>query len=103
MSTLGREVWTADRREEENGLQILGTPVGTAAYVEARARERLEEEKRLLQELPELPDLQCAWLLLYLSAAARANHLLRVVPPHEATAYAELHDEEMWRGLCALL
>ena len=54
LATLGREVWTADRREEENGLQILGTPVGTAAYVEARARERLEEEKRLLQELPEL-------------------------------------------------
>ena len=78
LASLGAEVWVADRRKEENGLQILGTPVGTAAYVEARARERLEEEKRLLQHLPELPDLQCTWLLPCLSPAARANHLRRV-------------------------
>ena len=76
LASLGGEVWTADRRAAENGLRILGTPVGTAAYVEAHARARPEEERRLLRELPELPDLQCAWLLPYFSAAARANHPL---------------------------
>ncbi len=77
--------------------------MGTPAYAAAHAAERLAEEKRLLAELPELPDLQCAWLLLYFSAAARANHLLRVVPPAEIAGYAEQHDEAMWVALCALL
>ena len=48
-------------------MRILGTPLGTPAYAAAHAEERLAEEKRLLAELPELPDLQCAWLLLMLS------------------------------------
>ncbi len=30
------------------------------------------------------------------------KRLLRVVPPQEVAAYAALHDEEMWRTLCAL-
>ena len=86
------EHWTADKPDAENGVRILGTPLGTPAYAAAHAAERLAEEKRLLAELPELPDLQCAWLLLYFSAAARANHLLRVVPPEEIANYAKLHD-----------
>ena len=84
-------------------MRILGTPLGTPAYAAAHAAERLAEEKRLLAELPELPDLQCAWLLLYFSAAARANHLLRVVPPGEIATYAMLHDDAVWDALCSLL
>ena len=97
------DAWTADRPAAENGLRILGTPVGTPEFAAAHARERLEEERRLLAHLPELPDLQCAWLLLYFSAAARANHLLRVVPPLEIARYAEAHDDAMWDTLCHLL
>ena len=69
----------------------------------AHANNRLEEEKRLLDHLPELPDLQCAWLLLYFSAAAQANRLLRVVPPRDVAGYAALHDEAMWCTLCKML
>ena len=50
---------------------------------------RLDEQTRLLEHLPELPDLQCAWLLLYFSAAARAKRLLRVVPPRDVAGYIE--------------
>ena len=32
--------------------------------------------KTLLRQLPKLPDLRCAWLLLSFSAALRANHAL---------------------------
>ena len=84
-------------------MRILGTPLGTPAYAAAHAAERLAEEKRLLAELPDLPDLQCAWLLLYFSAAARTNHLLRVVPPDDIAPYAALHDDEIWNTLCSLL
>jgi hypothetical protein len=100
---LGPEVWTADRPDEENGIRVLGTPIGTAAYVAAHAQERQREEERLLHELPELPDLQCAWLLLYFSAAARASRLLRVLPMREVATYVALHDTAMWDTLCKLL
>ena len=93
----------ADKPDAENGVRILGTPLGTPAYAAAHAAERLAEEKRLLAELPELPDLQCAWLLLYFSAAARANPLLRVVPPEGIANYAKPHDDEVWATLCSLL
>ena len=55
------------------------------------ARERLQEQG-LLAELPQLPDLQCAWLLLLFCAAPRAQHLLRTVPPSQSAAHAETHD-----------
>ena len=97
------EHWTADKADAENGVRILGTPLGTPAYAAAHAAERLAEEKRLLAELPNLPDHQCAWLLLYFSAAARANHLLRVVPPDDIAPYAALHDDDIWNTLCSLL
>ena len=63
----------------------------------------MKDEQHLLNMLPKLPDLQCAWLLLYFSAAARANHLLRVVPPAEVAGYAEQHDDAMSEALRALL
>ena len=96
-------VWKGDMPPEKNGMVILGTPVGNSAFVEQHGKERLEEEKKLLSVLPDLPDLQCAWLLLYFSATPRANHLLRAVPPDLVHAYAEARDEEVWKTLKKLL
>ena len=53
----GEEIWIADLPDERNGVTILGTPLGAPAFVAAHANNRLEEEKRLLDHLPELPDL----------------------------------------------
>ena len=85
------------------GFVALGTPIGAPEYVAACARERLEQEQGLLAELPQLPDLQCAWLLLLFCAAPRAQHLLRTVPPSQSAAYAEAHDHAVWGTLQALL
>ena len=57
----------------------------------------------MLAELPQLPDLQCAWLLLLFCAAIRAQHLLRTVPPSQSAAYAEAHDHAVWGPPQALL
>ena len=46
------------------GFVARGTPIGTPEYVRAWGAERLEAEDTLLRQLPQLPDLQCAWLLL---------------------------------------
>ena len=81
----------------------LGTPIGAPEFVAACARERLEQERGLLAELPQLPDLQCAWLLLLFCATPRAQHLLRTVSPSQSAAYAEAHDRAVWDTLQALL
>ena len=53
----------------------------------------MQEEQELLDQLPQLPDLQRAWLLLAMCAAPRANHVLRTVPPMLVAPYAKMHDD----------
>ena len=90
-------VWRGDAPEEERGFVALGTPIGHPTYVAAHTHTRLLEEARLLQELPLLPDLQCAWLLLSMCASPRADHLLRTLPPDLSASYARGHDDAVWR------
>ncbi len=89
LQAVSTEAWTADKPDEQNGLVILGTPLGKPAFVEAHARKRLEVEQRLLRELPEMKDPQQAWVLLSQSAVARANHTVRVLPPTTSSVYAQ--------------
>ena len=56
-------------------LSGLGTPIGSTTYVAAQTACRAEAEHALLDELPHLPDLQTAWLLLSFCASPRAQHL----------------------------
>ena len=60
---------------------VLGTPLGTDEYVRGVLATKRTEHDRLLTRIPEVPDLQAAWLLLHYCAAPRANYLLRNVPP----------------------
>ena len=62
------------------GFVALGVPIGHAEFVQRILTARLEEERRLLQELQDLPDMQSAWLLLLYCANPRARHVLRTVP-----------------------
>ena len=87
-------VWVGDRTlpAEEQGVLVLGSPVGTQEYAEACGRRKLDDELTLLELLPQLPDLQCAWVLLLLCAAPRANYHLRSQPPQQVALYAAMHD-----------
>ena len=73
---------------------VLGSPLGSNEYVITQGQKRCREERKVLDMLPDLPDVQCAWLLLYFSAVSRANHLLRTVPSIQATSYAEARDKK---------
>jgi len=97
MQELGAEVWSPA------GVKVLGTPLGTDAYVAQHVAERLADEKRLWDAIPEVPDLQCAWQLLLQCAGPRANHLLRTLPPSQSQAYARAHDDGMWTAAQRLL
>ena len=103
ISELGDAVWRGDKPPAERGLVVLGTPIGHPDFVQAWAAERMQQERKLLQQLPELPDLHCIWLLLSMCASPRANHALRTLPPSESRGYAAAHDETIWETLQACL
>ena len=73
IAELGAKVWRGDRPPCKQGVVVLGTPVGHPEFVRAWIGDRLQEERKLLAELPQLPDLQCAWLLLLFCGLAHST------------------------------
>ena len=57
---------------------------------------RVEEERRLWEAIPRVPDFQCAWLIFWQGVNPRSNHTFRTVPPTLATEHSHIHDE----GIC---
>ena len=87
----------------EQGINILGTPLGHEEFVRNHLMRTIEEHTVLLDRIPTVPDVQSAWALLLHCANARANYSLRVVRPELVTQFAEAHDEGIWRCMCAVL
>eukprot|EP00439_Symbiodinium_sp_Y106_P043805 s1788_g5.t1 len=79
VDVLGPDVWCRHLPPEQRGFVALGVPIG-----------------RLTWKLVQLPDVQCAWLLLAFCKAPRAQHLLRNVPPADILQYARGHDDAVW-------
>ena len=103
LADLSATAWEGSLPEELNGIKVLGAPLGQPAFVKAHLAERLHEEQAFLEQLPDLPDLQCAWSLLLYCAVPRANHLLRLLPPSQSAEYARKHDDEIRCCLSKLL
>ena len=87
----------------EQGIKVLGTPMGHPAFVAAHLERTTAEHQVLLDRIPHVPDVQSAWLLLLHCASARANYLLRVVSPEQVQEFAGNHDTRLWACLCAIL
>ena len=85
------------------GMKVLGTPLGHPDYVATYLEGMRRKHARLLEAIPSVPDVQCAWLLLLHCASARANYLLRVVRPEWVQSFACVHDQNLWKCLCAIL
>ena len=89
---------------ERQGLLLLGAPLGHPDFVAAQLRKTSEEHEQFLARIPSLQDLQAAWLLLLVHCAnARANYLLRVVPPDLVAGFAQAHDARLWSCLFQIL
>ena len=102
VAQLSPTAWKGDAPDHENGLVILGAPLGHPTFVQTHAENRMEEEQHLLQFLPEFEDLQAAWVLLLHCASPRANHLLRLLPPSASAPCARSHDDAL-RECCSQL
>ena len=64
---------------EEQGIKVLGAPVGHRDFVRKHLERILEQHE--LNGIPRVPDVQSAWLLLLHCASVRANFQLRVMRP----------------------
>lgn len=95
LTALSPSTWKGNLPEHLNGLVVLGAPLGHPAFVKSFTEERVSEEQRLLEALPDMPDLQVAWVLLLHCASPRANHLARLLPPSVSQDFAAGHDETM--------
>ena len=87
----------------QQGLLLLGSPVGTREFIAATLDEARAKHAALFARLPDVQDLQCAWLLLLFCAAPRWTYLLRSVPPADTASFAAAHDEAVLECLGRLL
>ena len=103
--TLGPDTWVGDRAlpPKQQGLTVLGAPVGTEQYVQQFLQNTLRSHRPLLEQLPDIQDLQAAWLLLLYTASPRSNYLLRLLPPAPTIAFAASHDLAISQCLSQLL
>ena len=88
---------------DQQGVTILGTPLGHPDFVSAQLQQKIQDHRILLERILSVTDVQSAWSLLLHCASARANHILRVVRPDLVRAFAAQHDQGIWRCCCEIL
>ena len=90
---------------EEQGVTVLGAPIGTEPFVQHFLQNALanHNHKPLLDQLPHLSDLQAAWFLLLYTASPCSNYLLTLLPPTQTGAFAQNHDLAVSHCLTQLL
>ena len=101
----GAVVWKGDDGLplSQQGIKILGIPVGQPEYVRQFLEEKADEHRTLFQRIPMVEDPQAAWLLLFMCASTRANFWLRGVQPEWTSIFAETHDANVWECLRQIL
>ena len=103
LSPLSPEVWRGNDRTEEDGLIVLGAPIGSDAFCRAALDKRRLEEDRVLSSYRDLPSLQARFLLLFWCGTGRSTHLLRQVPPVLTADFAVDRDLSLCCHTAALL
>ena len=81
----------------QRGIKVLGTPLGHIEFIQAQLEMLTAEHQTLLHRVPLIEDVQFAWSILVHCAAARANHVARVLEPLTARQFCERHDIGLWR------
>ena len=87
----------------QQGIKILGIPVGQPENVQQFLEEKADEHRTFFQHIPMVEDPQAAWLFLFMCASTRANFWLRGVQPEWTSNFAETHDAHVWECLRRIL
>ena len=87
----------------EQGVNVLGVPIGQPNYVQEFLPKKGREQDTLFQLIPWVRDPQAARLVLLMCGSTRANFWLRAVAPEHTGDSADRHDAKVWRCLCEIL
>ena len=79
------------RDPAQQGVRVLGIPIGHVEFVQAELRATTVKHQTLVERIPLVQDLQSAWLILLFCANTRATYSLRGVPPAETEEFAVAH------------
>jgi hypothetical protein len=91
-------------RVTSEGVEVLGVPVGTPAFVAARSRQAMEDHRRGVDGLHDLDDSQIAFTLLRQCVAGRPTFLCRLMDPTPAWAETlTAFDADLWQHCRRLL
>ena len=88
---------------EQQGLTILGAPLGSLEYVAEQVEHTTRSDQCLLERIPALDDPQASWLLLLFCARPRCNYILRTTAPELTQEFALRHDTVVAACLQTLL
>ena len=88
---------------EQQGIILLGTPLGTPEFQATHLQAAADQHSTLLQRIPAIQDLQAEWLLLLYCASPRCNYILRMLRPEITQPFAQAHDTAITLALAQLL
>ena len=88
---------------ENQGLLVLGTPLGSPEFMERELGKVASKQQVLFDRILHVSDLQCAWLLLLFCASHRPNYILRMLHPCSMCEFAIRHDDSVKRCFEQLL
>ncbi len=77
----------------DNRVAVVGTPIGCVDYVRGTVHSKVVEQQSFSRAIMALPSSEVSWLLFFYCAVPTANHLIRTVPPGQASAIAAHHDQ----------
>ena len=90
-------VWKgSDIPTVEQGVIVLGIPLGHVDSVEAQLTKKLAEHSAFLERIPSLVDVQSAWSLFLHCVGGRANCLFRVVILVFVETFLASHNVGLW-------
>ena len=104
--TQSAAVWVGDHElpRRQQGLRVLGLPIGTDEYIQEELAKLHAKQQPLLEAIPTaIPDLQTSWLLLLYCAAPRPRYALRGLRPDLTREFATTHDQNIQHCLAQLL
>ena len=97
-------VWRgSDIPSHQQGITVLGTPLGHVAFIAQHFRNVIEEQRCLLERIPMVQDVQSAWLLFLHCVVACTNYQLRSVHPGAVEWHVRSHDQNIWQCLGRIL
>ena len=76
---------------------LCGEVGGHNDFVQTELELVATDHQVLLDRIPGVPDVLSAWLLLLHCAQARANCMLRMIPPEAVKEFARRHDAELFQ------